>query len=169
MMSEKTSPETLTENEASIYKKLSSSMFYIQLYSQKKIQELFKRFGITVNHFNVLKILEAHTEEAINLKQISSLVLDENVNVSRLVDKLFQAELITKTTHLHDKRNALVSLSEKGKEFILNVEIESDKVIKQYEVLSSEEATTLKDLVDKLLILWSAKMPQNGYPIPKLS
>lgn len=55
----------------------------------QKQQVLLKPFGISMQQFNVLRILKGQKGQAITVLSITERMLDKMSNASRLVDKLF--------------------------------------------------------------------------------
>src|SRR5579859_746274 len=64
----------------------------------------FKGFGITMQQFNILRILRGQHEKSISAAEIKERMLDRNSDVSRLLDRLIDKKLVTKSQCPSDKR-----------------------------------------------------------------
>jgi DNA-binding MarR family transcriptional regulator len=107
-------------------------------------------FGLTHPQYNILRILNGSYPKGLSVLDIKSRMIDRSSNVSRLVEKLRQSEFVDRIQHSGDRRMVTVTISEKGK--ILLAEIEKtgfpiDTMPGQN--LSEAEAMELGHLLDK--------------------
>jgi DNA-binding MarR family transcriptional regulator len=124
------------------------NLIYTSNWLQSKQQTFFKPFGITGQQFNILRILKGQHPKSISATEIKTRLLDQNSDVSRLLDRLSAKDLLTKTTCPNDKRASDVYITQQG----LNLLKDIDKKQKEFDAvisLSPEEATQLSDLLDK--------------------
>lgn len=124
------------------------NLIYTVNWLQNIQQEMFKPYGITSQQFNILRILRGQHPEAISATEIKSRMLDKNSDVSRLLDRLVQKNLITKKTCPSDKRAADVLITDAGLELLKSMDTEQKKFDKVLS-LSEEEALLLSNLLDK--------------------
>ncbi|MEO0897635.1 MAG: MarR family transcriptional regulator [Bacteroidota bacterium] len=113
-------------------------------------KDLFKPYGVTSQQFNVLRILRGSYPEPISTSDIRERMLDKMSDVSRIVDRLVKKNLVSRRTCKSDKRLVDVLITEKGLELLKdmdNVQIMGDQAMSN---LSTEEAETLNELLDKL-------------------
>lgn len=110
---------------------------------------ILKKFGLTSQQYNVLRILKGHAPEPITINGIIERMLDKMSNASRLVDKLVQKDLASRTYRKDDRRACDVMITEKGIQLVKEV----NKEIENYEMalttLSNDELNALNDLLDK--------------------
>jgi len=111
-------------------------------------QEFFKKFGLTNQQFNILRILKGQHPKAISATEIKSRMLDKNSDVSRLLDRLALKGLIDKQTCPNDKRAADISITTAGLEILAELD-HKQKQIDTVLKLSEEEAELLSNLLDK--------------------
>lgn len=78
--------------------------------------ERFAQWGLTDNHYNVLRILNGQAEP-ISQAEISRLMLSSRANVTKLVDAL-EARSFVRRQSCGDRRVNLVALTEAGAKFI---------------------------------------------------
>lgn len=108
-------------------------------------------FGLTMPQFNILRILRGSGEE-ITVNTIKDRMIEKSPNTTRLMDKLIDKKLITRTRCTDDRRVVYIKISNQG----LNLLSEIDKKLRDEQEkfvstgLSDEEANQLSDLLDKL-------------------
>src|SRR3954465_11355538 len=90
------------------------NLMYTAYWYKTKTNTLLKEFGLTTEQFNVLRILKGKHPQPMCVKNIGSRMIEENSNVPRIVDRLILKELVVRTQSPEDRRETLVSLSEKG-------------------------------------------------------
>lgn len=78
--------------------------------------ERFAQWGLTDNHYNVLRILNGQAAP-ISQAEISRLMLSSRANVTKLIDVLEGRGLVSRQS-CGDRRVNLVALTEAGAEFI---------------------------------------------------
>ena len=88
--------------------------------------------------------------EPITTSVIRERLLDKMSDTSRMVERLFQKELVIREVCAHDKRLVDVSLSDKGYRLIEamnNINYELDSI---FDNITEEEANILNNLLDKI-------------------
>ncbi len=125
------------------------NLFYTAGWLENKNKDFFKTFGLTVQQFNILRILRGQNPNKISGAEIKSRMLDKNSDVSRLLDRLINKNLIFKSQCPNDKRAAEVGITKEG----LAILKELDNTINQTDSkalkISTAEAIQLSDLLDK--------------------
>jgi DNA-binding MarR family transcriptional regulator len=79
-------------------------------------------FGLTPPQYNILRILNGSAPKGLSVLDIKSRMLDRSSNVSRLVEKLRLADLAERVQHGKDRRMVVVTISEKGKKMLADIE-----------------------------------------------
>ena len=107
----------------------------------------FKRFGISPQQFNILRILKG-ANKAIKVQTIKERMLERAPNATRLMDKLCDKTLIERLPCPDDRRVVHIQITQKG----LNLLNDIDKNAKEdlLKNLSDKEASQLSDLLDKI-------------------
>jgi len=121
---------------------------YTANWIQGRLQETFKLFNITLQQFNILRILRGQHPNSISATELKSRMLDKNSDVSRLLDRLLAKKIITKRTCPDDKRAADINLTEEGLELLRSID-KKQQQIDSILLLSEEEAVQLSELLDK--------------------
>ncbi|MEY3239035.1 MAG: hypothetical protein RIR11_473 [Bacteroidota bacterium] len=108
-------------------------------------------YGLTNPQYNILRILRG-SPQGLSVLDIKSRMIDRSSNVSRLVEKLREQELVERITSNEDRRMVVVSISKKGLEVIDTVgnrmNGDNGKVIG--DKMTEQELLDLSLLIDKL-------------------
>ena len=132
----------------SVHQKAVINLIYTANWFQNKQHHFFKPHGITGQQFNILRILKGQHPGSISATEIKARMLDQNSDVSRLLDRLALKNLITKRTCPSDKRATDVFITAEGLELLDAL----DKLQKEMDMglnLTDEEAIQLSNLLDK--------------------
>ena len=130
------------------HQKAVLNLIYTTSWMQGRQKDIFKTFGITLQQFNILRILRGQHPNSTSATEIKSRMLDKNSDVSRLLDRLLAKKVITKRVSANDKRAADVNLTEEGLELLKAIDKKQNQ-IDNVLLLSEEEAIILSDLLDK--------------------
>lgn len=135
---------------SSQYSKATINIIYTHLWLQQQHVDIFKKVGLTIPQFNVLRILRGQFPEPSTINLIIDRMLDKSSNASRIVDKLEQKELVLRKRCKDDRRAVDVFISEKGLKQLTQI----DEYLKRWEdanrKLSDEECDQLNFLLDKI-------------------
>ena len=74
----------------------------------------FKPFGLTLPQFNVLRILRGRHPEPATVAQLIERMLDKTSNASRIVDRLVEKQLVTRTVCPANRRAVDIRITEVG-------------------------------------------------------
>ena len=116
----------------------------------RESDERFSKWGLTDNHYNVLRILNG-TSEPISQAEIGRKMLSSRANVTKLVDVLEQRKFV-KRLSCGDRRVNLVEMTDDGAKFIeetLSAVVGAAN--EQMTPLTRDEQKTLFALLGKLL------------------
>lgn len=132
------------------YHKLVVNVIYTQNYVSQCMSKILKSHGLTTQQYNLLRILRGQHPKPANINLLIDRMLDKMSNASRLVDKLVQKGLVVKKRNAMDRRNADVSISQKGLDLLAKVDPETNQFSQSFDNLSPAEAKKLNDLLDKM-------------------
>ena len=114
-------------------------------------KKLFKQFDVTLQQYNVLRILKGKHPESVNPGDIKAVMLDKSPDLTRLVDRLLAKDLVSRETCEVNRRKIDIKISEKGLHFL---EKTNSKIANNEQFitksLTDKEADQLSDLLDKL-------------------
>lgn len=117
------------------------------LISRQKI--FFKGFDITLQQYNVLRILRGRHPEPISTSDIRGRMLDRMSDVSRIVDRLVKKDFVIRTTCKEDKRLVDVVITDAGLALLDSVDEQWEEIDSLTSTLSEEEVQLVNDLLDK--------------------
>ena len=112
-------------------------------------QAFMKPFGITMQQFNVPRILEGQKGQASSVLLITERMLDKMSNASRLVDKLFAKKLVSRVQCEKDRRAVDVYILPAGSALIKQIEVNLEEFRKQVGQLGEENLKQLNELLDQ--------------------
>lgn len=98
----------------------------------QKQQELLKPFGLTVQQYNVLRILKGQQGNPMTVLAITERMLDKMSNASRLVDKLLEKKLVLRRECPKDRRAVDILILPAGLDLLKEV----DQVQQDWENIS---------------------------------
>jgi DNA-binding MarR family transcriptional regulator len=134
----------------SIQQKLMLNLIYTTNWLTSKQDSLFKDSDITVQQYNVLRILRGQYPNPCSIKLIKERMLDRMSDTSRIVDKLYTKKLLERNECPNDRRSVNVIISDKGLELLKSLDY-IDEISKQsLKSLTTAEINTLNELLDKL-------------------
>ncbi|GAB3724084.1 MarR family winged helix-turn-helix transcriptional regulator [Spirosoma lituiforme] len=113
--------------------------------------QLLKPSKITLQQYNVLRILRGQFPNPIKVSDITERMLDKMSNASRLVDKLVAKKLVLRTECPSDRRAVDVVITEKGLDLLKQLDVsQGDRDTLLQDKLTVDEADTLSYLLDRL-------------------
>jgi DNA-binding MarR family transcriptional regulator len=112
--------------------------------------EILKPYDITLQQYNVLRILRGQYPSPITVCGIIERMLDKMSNASRLVDKLLLKDFVIRRECPSDRRQVDVVITEKGLDFLKQIDQCQAKWEENLHGLTEAEAHELSNLLDKL-------------------
>ncbi len=116
---------------------------------EKHVREL-KPYDLTVQQFNILRILRGQFPKPASIKLLKQRMIDKMSDVSRLVEKLRVKGLVERSTCSNDRRNVDVKITEEGLELLSKFDLIDDALQNSITNLSEPEIENLNHLLDKL-------------------
>ncbi len=116
-----------------------------------KLSEFLKHYDLTVQQYNVLRILNGQTGKPMNLFEIQERMINKMSNTTRLIDKLLLKNYVTRVQCDENRRKIDIEITASGKLLLLKIA----PLLDTYETqlvnkLSADELNTLNYLLDKL-------------------
>ena len=113
-----------------------------------KINEMMaaslKPFGISIQQFNVLRILRGQENKPANLSTINERMVTKMSNTTRLVDKLLSKDYVIRKICPQNRRKVEIKITTKGLD-VLN-EIDGIKFEMEKNIVKNFSVTELKEL-----------------------
>jgi len=131
------------------YQKAALNLLYTAGWLEGKQQGFFKGYGITMQQFNILRILRGQHPRRISGVEIKGRMLDRNSDISRLLDRLVKKALVEKYPRPEDKRATDITITDKGLTLLKEIDHELENRERVILALSEAECNALSDLLDK--------------------
>lgn len=125
------------------------NVLYTAYWFKSQTSAALKPFGITIEQFNALRILKGKHPDAMCVKDIASRLIERNSNVPRIMDKLVQKQLISRSTSTQDKRETLHQLTDRGLERLEKMSQRIEQLDNEVLGIDEAEAKTLHMLLEK--------------------
>ncbi len=113
-------------------------------------EELFTKFDITQQQYNVLRILRGRFPNSICAGEIKEVMIDRSPDLTRLCDRLVKKELVERQINEYNRRQVLIKITTTGLELLKEIEPALKNMSKRFKNLTDEEADKLSELLDKL-------------------
>lgn len=126
------------------------NLLYSAYWLKTNLAISLKQHGLTLEQHNVLRILRGSHPSQLCVKEIASRIVEKSSNVPRIIDRLVAKKLVKRVQSKEDKRETLVSLTEKGISTIEQAKNEVERLTKEIINLTAEEAVSLNALLEKM-------------------
>jgi DNA-binding MarR family transcriptional regulator len=133
-----------------VYEKVMVNVLFTGSWLQNYNNQFLKDYDLTVQQYNVLRILRGQSPEKIMLNEIQSRMLDRMSNASRLVDKLKNKQLVERKACKHDRRKVDIWITPLGLEVLEKIDAKMADFYEIFYQLTEEESETISHLLDKL-------------------
>ena len=115
-----------------------------------RIAALLKEFDLTMEQYNVLRILRGKHPQCMCVKDIAGRMIERSSNVPRIADRLVAKKLIKRYQSKDDKRHTSVMLTEKALS-VLQKSTEKLSDLHHFNIqISENEAAQLNQLLEKI-------------------
>jgi|SRR5687768_5222673 DNA-binding MarR family transcriptional regulator len=125
------------------------NLIYTYNWITERLKAIFDKEGLTMQQFNILRILRG-SDKPLSTLQIRERMLDKMSDTSRIVDRLLIKGLVRKVVCKTDKRLVDVTITDRGRSLLQNIDLQEPEMNAIMEPLSAEEALTLNTLLDKI-------------------
>jgi len=130
------------------------SIIHLMLVTNKineTITAVLKPYGVSLQQFNVLRILRGQGDTPANLSTLNERMVTKMSNTTRLVDKLLLKGYVDRVVCEANRRKVEINITEKGKADLKKM----DEVINQTEIallqdFSEKELEILNSLLNKI-------------------
>jgi len=126
------------------------NILYTYHWLVEQLRTILKPFGITMQQYNILRILRGQQSQPIGIQDIQRRMLDKSSDVSRLVDRLVHRGLATRTNSQIDRRRKEVAITAKGLQLLERIDPKIQAMEQTCQTLSDREVRQLNKLLDKL-------------------
>jgi len=132
------------------YVKVEINILYTAGWIENLSNKFFKQYDISMQQYNVLRILRGQYPQPTMLCVITERMIDKMSNATRLVEKLRQKGLVTRELNPNNRRQVDIVITEEGLNLLKVIEAEFHQVEEKFKTITEEEAEQLSNLLDKL-------------------
>ncbi len=142
--------EIVQKNFQNEYHKAIVNIVYTYNWIIEKQTKLLKPFDISLQQYNILRILRGQHPQPATVKLIKERMLDKMSDVSRLVERLRVKDLVNRHICQHDRRNVDIYITEKGLNFLEELDPKGREMEECMSNLDENEIEQLNNYLDKL-------------------
>ncbi len=135
-----------------IYVKTDVNILFTAGWLQNTYTRFFKKYGISHQQFNVLRILRGQHPSPVMLNQISDRMIDKMSNATRLVDKLKQKGLVTREQSSISRRQVDIHITKEGLRLLSEIDGEMQKTMPpaHYSGITQKDLKQLNAILDRI-------------------
>ena len=136
---------------ASPYERAILSVIFTGNWLVDQINTTLKPFGISEQHYNILRILKGQKDKPANLFMIQERMMHRMSNATRLVEKLRKMGLVERKVCEQNRRMVEITITKQGLTLLAKTKpLIENKLKSIYKSMNEQEALLLGDLLDKL-------------------
>ena len=125
------------------------NLLFTYHWAVSKMKSDFKPYDITMQQFNILRILRGQMPNPCTVNILKERMLDKMCDASRMVDRLLQTGFIERCVNKKDRRAVDIKISTEGLALLAKFDAMADPN-KLFSALTDLEAKTLNQLLDKV-------------------
>lgn len=140
----------VTNKFDSEYHKVSLNIMYTSNFIQSLLKERTDEEKITLQQYNVLRILRGQNAKPATVNMLKERLLDRMSDVSRIVDRLVQKKLVSRCISHKDRRAVDIFITQEGLDILERLDKKMSILTILDENLNEDECKQLNYLLDKL-------------------
>lgn len=134
-----------------MYQKVGVNILFTASWLSKLQTDVLKPYGLSVQQFNILRILRGMRGKPATVKLLTERMIDKTSNASRLVEKLQRKGLVLRKSCKQDRRRVDIYIEEEGLKVLAEASAKLEAQMADcMSHLEAEEAGQLSDLLDQL-------------------
>lgn len=133
-----------------VYVKTEINLLYTAGWIENHSNKFFKPHDISMQQYNVLRILRGQYPQPAMLSLITERMIDRMSNATRLVEKLRLKGLLSRELNPLNRRQVDILITEEGLNLLTKIDAEFGNLVEKYKTLTEEEAELLNNLLDKM-------------------
>ncbi|HEY3403271.1 MAG TPA: winged helix DNA-binding protein [Ohtaekwangia sp.] len=132
------------------YQKASINILYTGSWLYNLNATHFKKFGLTPEQYNVLRILRGSHPKAMMLADITARMIDRSSNSTRLVEKLRLKGLVNRELCEDNRRQVDIAITDKGLSLLKKIDADNTRMLESFNRITKTEAREINRILDKL-------------------
>lgn len=144
--------EIKQEKFRSEFQKTIVNIYYTNCYIFSKFQDLLSEYKLTVQQYNILRILRGQFPGAVSIGEIKERMLDKSSDITRIIDRLIIKQLVERKNSKSDRRVTEIKITKQGMSLLKKMDLidfKSDNILSH---LNETELKNLNALLDKIRI-----------------
>lgn len=118
MVKNKKNKEKKEKSKKVLKGNVMESVQHVHFLYEKALENTFNEFGLSIEQFRILQILQEAPEDGYTLRNIRESLPNQTSNATRLVEKLKSKKLLVKKSSRIDKRELRISLTALGSQVL---------------------------------------------------
>lgn len=140
-----------TKQPMPLSRKTVLNVFHLNSIIKDKLLLSLKPYDLSIEQFNVLRILRGQKGQPVNLQDIQDRMINKMSNTTRLVDKLILKGYVERFVCENNRRKVEIFITETGLKLLKNLDPVVDETEKSITAaLNAEELKILNTLINKL-------------------
>jgi len=139
-----------TKPFASPFIKLAVNVSYTHFWFQELQKGALESYDITLQQFNILKILKGQYPKPSSIILIKERMIDKGCDASRIVERLRAKGYVERERCDEDRRLVEVLITEEGKKVLDSIDEKNKNGMPVELSLTEKEVASLSNLLDKL-------------------
>ena len=135
---------------SSEFQKAMVNILFTSSWLSNKNTVYFKKFDISPEQFNVLRILRGSHPNPMRLSDIADRMIERNSNCTRLVEKLRQKRMVNRELCETNRRQVDISITSKGLKILEEIDQDEEYWTAAEKKITKVEARELNRILDKL-------------------
>lgn len=139
--------ETIRTNNLPLSRKLTINLLFTANWINEILMETLKPSELSLQQFNVLRILRGQKGEPANLSTLNERMVSKMSNTTRLVDKLIKKELVFRKQCPTNRRKIEITITPAGLSLLKSLDSAIDeaeeKITKQLNATELEQLNTM--------------------------
>jgi len=142
--------ELQTDKFESNYHKVTLNILFTSNWITEQLKKCTKKEKVTLQQYNILRILRGRYPKPSTVNLIKERLLDKMSDVSRLIDRMEQQELVSRTISPVDRRAVDILITKKGLDKLQKLDgpMRIDTILSQN--LTDKECEMLNMLLEKM-------------------
>lgn len=128
--------------------KASLNILYTAWWLKTFLATELKKYGLTHEQFNVLRILKGKHPEKMCVRDIASRMIEKSSNVPRIADRLELKKLVNRSTSRQDKRETSILLTDAGINILAQANLSMGKALDKIMTISENDANKLNMMLE---------------------
>jgi DNA-binding MarR family transcriptional regulator len=132
--------------------KASLNILYTAWWLKSIMSKELKVFGVTLEQYNVMRILKGKSPQAMCVKDIAGRMIEKGTNVPRIIDRLVEKKLVRRGTDAQDKRHTVMQLTANGFDLLDQCTKKMNQVSDKIIHLTEKDAEQMNKLLEKMRV-----------------